>query len=152
MPQGTGGARLLRRPQEIFLNEVCAAVNDAEPPSIFGIHANPSNLCPVGRGIPSVLEASYHALGDTVLERMRTISLQNILDDASQKRTMDISQKTKYNEPKKPFAAVEQAFLQQAFWQRYFCMQRYALAGQDTVCQDPGAVFRLRFFFCTKGA
>ena len=50
VPQGTGGARLLRSPQEISLSEVYAAVNDADPPSIFGIHANPSNLCPVGRG------------------------------------------------------------------------------------------------------
>lgn len=81
VPQGTGGARLLRRPQEISLSEVYAAVNDADPPSIFGIHANPSNLCPVGRNIHSVLENPYHALGDAVLERMRTISLQNILDD-----------------------------------------------------------------------
>lgn len=81
VPQGTGGARLLRCPQEISLSEVYAAVNDADPPSVFGFHANPSNLCPVGRNIFAVLEKPYHALGDAVLERMRTISLQNILDD-----------------------------------------------------------------------
>lgn len=81
VPQGTGGARLLRSPQEISLGEVYAAVNDADTPSIFGIHANPSNLCPVGRSIHAVLEKPYHTLGDAVLERMRTISLQNILDD-----------------------------------------------------------------------
>lgn len=81
VPQGTGGAKLLLRPEDISLSAVYAAVNDEAPPSIFGFHANPSNLCPVGRNIYSVLEPPYHALGDAVLERMRTISLQNILDD-----------------------------------------------------------------------
>lgn len=81
VPQGTGGAKLLLSPKDIRLREVYVAVNDADAPSIFGFHSNPSNLCPVGRNIHSVLEAPYRVLGDAVLEQMKTISLQNILDD-----------------------------------------------------------------------
>lgn len=81
VPQGTGGARLLLSPGDISLSKIYAAVNDAEPPSIFGFHTRPSELCPVGRSIHAVLKAPYRELGDAVLERMGTITLQDILED-----------------------------------------------------------------------
>lgn len=81
VPQGTGGAKLALSPREIRLSAVYYAVNQTKTPAIFGFHPNPASLCPVGRNIHSLLETPYQALGSMVFEQMKTMSLQDILDD-----------------------------------------------------------------------
>lgn len=79
-PKGTGGASLALPPKEIDLGKVYSAIDPEGMPSIFGFHANPSKFCPVGRNIRAVLHTPYHELETSVMERMRTMCLQDVLD------------------------------------------------------------------------
>ena len=54
--RGTGGVMLLRRPEEITVWDVYAALEPDEPQELLGIHPHPSVLCPVGSRIQSVLQ------------------------------------------------------------------------------------------------
>lgn len=45
MTRGTGGVVLLRRPEEITVWDVYAALEPDEPQELLGIHPHPSALC-----------------------------------------------------------------------------------------------------------
>lgn len=51
--RGTGGAVLLRSPEEITVWDVYAALESDEKHELLGIHPNPSPQCPVGSRIRS---------------------------------------------------------------------------------------------------
>jgi len=87
IPKGTGGAKLCLAPGEITLYTIYSAISVSGAPSIFGFHSSPSALCPVGRSIHAVLKGEYQKLEDAVLQRMKTISLQDVLDSYHQKLT-----------------------------------------------------------------
>lgn len=80
VPKGPGGAKLMLAPKDISLHAVYSAIDSSGMPSLFGFHTNPSGFCPVGRNIRFVLENPYHELEKAVVERMDTISLQDVLD------------------------------------------------------------------------
>jgi DNA-binding IscR family transcriptional regulator len=80
-PKGPGGAKLAMPPEDISLGAVYSAVDHSGASAIFGFHTAPSAHCPVGRNIHAVLEIPYHELENAVQERMKTLSLQSVLDD-----------------------------------------------------------------------
>lgn len=79
-PKGIGGAKLALPPDQLTLADIYAAIAPEGGLTMFGFHANPSKLCPVGRCIHTVLETPYHELEASVVERMRTMRFQDVLD------------------------------------------------------------------------
>jgi Rrf2 family protein len=74
----SGGTRLARCPKEINLAEVYKAVSCGE---IFALHAkSPSQDCPVGKNIASVLCNLQKEIDRAVGERLSEYSLQNVIE------------------------------------------------------------------------
>ena len=78
--RGTGGAVLLRSPEEITVWDVYAALESDEKHELLGIHPNPSPQCPVGSRIRSVLQEPYDEIFTAMRKKMREITLQDLLD------------------------------------------------------------------------
>ena len=78
--RGTGGAVLLRSPEEITVWDVYAALESDEKHELLGIHPNPSPQCPVGSRIRSVLQEPYDEIFTAMQKKMREITLQDLLD------------------------------------------------------------------------
>ena len=78
--RGTGGAVLLRSPEEITVWYVYAALESDEKHELLGIHPNPSPQCPVGSRIRSVLQEPYDEIFTAMQKKMREITLQDLLD------------------------------------------------------------------------
>ncbi len=78
--QGTGGAALDCRPEEITLYRVCSAVDPNALNKMIGVHPSPSPFCPVGRNIHAVLEASYETVREDLKKSLQSVTLQDILD------------------------------------------------------------------------
>lgn len=76
---GTGGTTLLCPPEEITLYQICQAVEPGFTAKCIGIHPMPSQLCPVGRTIHSVLDSSYQKVLDDLCESLRSVTLKQIL-------------------------------------------------------------------------
>ena len=70
---------LLRRPEEITVWDVYAALEPDEPQELLGIHPHPSVLCPVGSRIQSVLQEPYGEIFDAMRDKMQQITLQDLL-------------------------------------------------------------------------
>lgn len=79
--RGVGGAYLNRSPKELTLWEVYHALEPDGLDHFIGFHPNPSNKCPVGKRMPSVLKKPYHEIGEAVKKTMEGITLQQLLDD-----------------------------------------------------------------------
>lgn len=45
----------------------------------IGFHPAPSEICPVGRNIATVLKEPYHQIGNSVKQEMEKITLQHLL-------------------------------------------------------------------------
>lgn len=78
--RGVGGAHLQKRPEDISLWDVYAALEPEGLDHMIGIHPNPSPLCPVGHNIEAVLSEPYGRIADAVKMTMREITLQQLLD------------------------------------------------------------------------
>ena len=78
--RGTGGAVLLRSPEEITVWDVYAALESDEKHELLGMHPNPSPQCPVGSRIRSVLQEPYDEIFTAMRKKMREITLQDLLD------------------------------------------------------------------------
>lgn len=78
---GTGGTTLLCPPEEITLYQICQAVEPGFTAKCIGIHPMPSQLCPVGRTIHSVLDNSYQKVLDDLCESLRSVTLKQILSN-----------------------------------------------------------------------
>lgn len=78
--RGTGGASLLRRPEEITVWDVYTALEANEKQELLGIHPNPSPVCPVGSRIRSVLQEPYDEIFGAMRKKMEEITLQDLLD------------------------------------------------------------------------
>lgn len=76
---GTGGTTLLCPPEEITLYQICQAVEPGFTAKCIGIHPMPSQVCPVGRTIHSVLDSSYQKVLDDLCESLRSVTLKQIL-------------------------------------------------------------------------
>ena len=79
--RGAGaGWRLARPPASITLLEVYEAV---ETSPIFGLHHNrPSQICPIGRGLPPVLKQVYGDVERTVRHELAQRTIADVLADA----------------------------------------------------------------------
>ncbi|MDD5921027.1 MAG: Rrf2 family transcriptional regulator [Oscillospiraceae bacterium] len=78
---GTGGATLVCPLNEISLYRICKAI---EPDFIFkliGVHALPSAICPVGRNIHNVLDASYQKIKKDLCDSLERITMEDIVAD-----------------------------------------------------------------------
>ena len=78
--RGTGGAILLRSPEEITVWDVYAALESDEKHELLGMHPNPSPQCPVGSRIRSVLQEPYDEIFTAMQKKMQEITLQDLLD------------------------------------------------------------------------
>jgi DNA-binding IscR family transcriptional regulator len=77
---GTGGATIKIPLKEISLYRICMSVEPDAAQKMMGIHSSPSPFCPVGRNINSVLSATYTSLQNDMIESMKKINMQQIID------------------------------------------------------------------------
>jgi DNA-binding IscR family transcriptional regulator len=78
---GTGGTAIAMPLQEISLYKICMAVEPDAIDKMVGIHSSPSLFCPVGKNINHVLSDTYNTLHRDVVNSMKHITLQSIVDD-----------------------------------------------------------------------
>ena len=78
---GTGGARLAVPMQDISLYRICAAVDSKAIDKMISVHSSPSPFCPVGRNIGAVLDRTYGTLKDDLISSMKSITMEQILND-----------------------------------------------------------------------
>ena len=92
--RGTGGAVLLRNPEEITVWDVHIALESGEKQGLLGIHPNPSQTCPVGSRIHSVLQEPYDEIFGAMREKMEEITLQDLLDRWKNQFDSDMASET----------------------------------------------------------
>lgn len=78
--RGVGGAYLAQKPEDITVWDVYHALEPNGLEHFVGFHPNPSEICPVGRRIETVLKMPYKKIGDAVQAAMEEITLQQLLD------------------------------------------------------------------------
>lgn len=78
---GTGGATLACPLQEITLYRICKAIEPDFSSKLIGIHAQPSQLCPVGKNIHNVLDVSYQKIRESLCRSLQQITLADIIAD-----------------------------------------------------------------------
>lgn len=78
--RGIGGAYLIRKPEDITLWEVYHSLEPDGLAHFIGLHPNPSDKCPVGIRIESVLTKTYEEIGASVQKAMEQITLQKLLN------------------------------------------------------------------------
>ncbi len=76
--RGLGGARLKRSPKDITLLDIYNTVDSTPLEDLIGIHAHPEKKCPFGRNIGDILAEPYAEIGDTVREKMSSITLEQL--------------------------------------------------------------------------
>lgn len=81
---GTGGATLNCPPNEITLYRICKAIEPDFASKLIGLHPLPSPLCPVGRNIHGVLDASYQKVRDDVCRSLQSITMEDVIADYRQ--------------------------------------------------------------------
>lgn len=86
IPRGQGGAYLLKDPKDISMWDIYNTVEDAPLNELIGLHPNPSQKCPVGQAIYSVLEEPYEEIGEVIKQKMQTITLERMIHDYREKK------------------------------------------------------------------
>lgn len=76
--RGPGGAELTRRPEEVTLADVWAAVT-ARGGTLLPLHACPNQACPVGRDVHAVLGRSFALAERAMLDALAHTSLADLL-------------------------------------------------------------------------
>lgn len=76
---GEGGASLAKEPKDITLLDVFDAVEKEE--TLFHFHENPNPECPVGKNVHAVLDNKLFAIREVMREKMKSITLQDLIDD-----------------------------------------------------------------------
>ena len=76
---GVGGAKLVKEPREITLQEIFNAVEEDE--DLFHIQENPNPKCPVGRNIQQVLGNKLSVVKNHMLDDFAKITLADLLND-----------------------------------------------------------------------
>lgn len=81
--RGTGGAALVKSPEEINLLQVYHAVDSIGPSGkLFSFHDHPNPACPVGRNIHGILDQSLEDVQMAMEKELETKTLAGILKDA----------------------------------------------------------------------
>lgn len=78
---GTGGTTLNCPIEKITLYRICTAIEPDFLDKLIGIHAMPSPLCPVGKNIHNVLDASYSKIREDLKDSLCNISMKEIVDN-----------------------------------------------------------------------
>ena len=78
---GTGGAVLCCPTEEISLYRICSAVEPDFLEKLFGIHSSPSQVCPVGKTIGSVLKKSYNEIEEALTKSLKSITMAEIIQN-----------------------------------------------------------------------
>ena len=76
---GEGGSSLAKEPKDITLMDIFHAVEKEE--DLFRFHENPNPECPVGKNVHAVLNDKLLAIQEVMFKKMRSITLQDLLDD-----------------------------------------------------------------------
>lgn len=76
---GEGGSSLAKEPKDITLMDVFNAVEKDE--ELFHFHENPNPECPVGKNVHAVLDNKLFAIQEAMREKMKSITLQDLMDD-----------------------------------------------------------------------
>lgn len=77
---GTGGTALNCPLEEITLYRVYMAVEPDALEKLIGIHSMPSQLCPVGRNIHTVLDISYGRIRDDLRSSLQSVTMKEIVE------------------------------------------------------------------------
>ena len=81
--RGTGGAALVKSPEEINLLQVYRAVDSIGPSGqLFSFHGHPNPACPVGRNIHGILDQSLEDVQMAMEKELEKKTLAGILKDA----------------------------------------------------------------------
>lgn len=78
---GTGGAKIVVPLNEVSLHRVCSVVDPDALDKMIGIHAKPSPFCPVGKNINPVLSRTYDKVKLDMIQSMKQITLDTMVDD-----------------------------------------------------------------------
>lgn len=78
---GTGGARIAVPLSDISLYRICSTVDPDALDKMIGIHGTPSPFCPVGKNIKPVLKNTYDTVKQDMIESMKKITLDQMVDD-----------------------------------------------------------------------
>ena len=76
--RGTGGIEITRPVKDITFLDVYKAVDPLEDGNLFHFHDNPNPDCPVGRNIHSILDGKLHSIQETMEDRMKEYTLEDI--------------------------------------------------------------------------
>lgn len=76
---GEGGSSLAKEPRDITLLNIFDAVEKEE--ELFHFHENPNPECPVGKNVHAVLDNKLFAIQEAMREQMRSITLQDLIND-----------------------------------------------------------------------
>lgn len=79
--RGVGGARLNKEPEQITVWDIYNSLEPEGLENFIGLHPSPSDKCPVGQEIHSVLKTTYQEISNAVKENMMKITLRQILDN-----------------------------------------------------------------------
>lgn len=79
---GEGGAFLVKQPKDITLMDVFYAVEKEE--DLFHFHENPNPECPIGKNVHAVLDNKLLAIQEAMQTEMRSVTLQDLIDDMRQ--------------------------------------------------------------------
>ena len=77
---GTGGAHLLKAPEEISLYDVYKAGEVVSAGELFNIHEHPNTDCPVGAKIQGVLEIFLSKAQEAMEQVLKDTSIKDILE------------------------------------------------------------------------
>jgi len=79
--RGIGGTAMKADPRDITIWTVYEAVDPISLNSLIGLHPTPSQRCPIGKNIYTLLEKPYDAIGEAVQQAMSTHTLEQLIDD-----------------------------------------------------------------------
>lgn len=77
---GVGGAQLARKPEEITLRDVFAAV-EGEEETLFRFHEHPNPECPVGRNVHGLLDARLENARVAMEHSLEQVTLRDLLEE-----------------------------------------------------------------------
>ena len=70
-----------RKPETLTMRDIYHALEPEGLEHFIGLHPNPSQQCPVGKKIQTVLKEPYEEIGNSVQKAMENITLQQLLDN-----------------------------------------------------------------------
>ena len=79
--RGTGGTTITRPLSEITFLDIYRAVECVEDNTLFHLHENPNEKCPVGRNIHNVLDDKLQRVQTAMERELQSITLEDVKKD-----------------------------------------------------------------------